>query len=336
MTEPQRIPQNLEPRFLQPTGWRWHSFTNPQGRRLRFGTVAPESHIPDGVVIVLPGLSEFSEKYFELAHDLLKHNLSMWVLDWEGQGKSDRPLKNRQKRYSFGFDQDVADLHFFIEEYVKHAAVHPDVGRIPLIMLAHSMGGNIGLRYLFRHPDSFACAAFTSPMIGIHAFRAIPKWLTRTVTLLSSLLLGKFYVKFTKGDWTPTMRLNPQNDILSSDPIRKQIQNKWSEADPALQVGEVTYKWVAEAVRSSHFVQKPHIAKNIHTPCFFGLAGQDKLVNNHAAKKFIARLPNAKMIELQDAKHEILMEEDGYRNIFLNGFFELLAVNRISEIRKPF
>ena len=144
---------DLEDRFLPPPGWRWHQFKNAKGRSLRFGSVFPENRVPEAIVIALEGLSEFSEKYFEVAHDLLKMDCAFWVLDWQGQGKSQRHLKNPHKRHSSSFDEDVADLHFFIQEYVKHSAVHPDVGRIPLVMLGHSMGANIGLHYLHRHPD---------------------------------------------------------------------------------------------------------------------------------------------------------------------------------------
>ncbi|HEY8189985.1 MAG TPA: alpha/beta hydrolase, partial [Micavibrio sp.] len=164
----------LEPRFLQPEGWRWHMFTNPDGRKLRFGTVSPKNRVPDAVVICLPGLSEFAEKYYETAHDMLRRNLAFWILDWQGQGKSERPLANRQKRHSSSFDDDVGDLHFFLMEYVKHASVHPDVGRIPMVMLAHSMGANIGMRYLAQHHDMFSCAAFTAPLTGIRATRFLP------------------------------------------------------------------------------------------------------------------------------------------------------------------
>ena len=46
--------------------------------------------------------------------------------------------------------------------------VAPMVGaRDKPIALAHSMGGHILLRYLSRHPDRFAAAAFSAPMLHI-------------------------------------------------------------------------------------------------------------------------------------------------------------------------
>ena len=70
---------DLEERFLEPEGWRWHSFTRPTqsgGRKIRFGSVFPKDSVPDAVVVCLPGLSEFSEKYYEMSREEIQH---MWM-----------------------------------------------------------------------------------------------------------------------------------------------------------------------------------------------------------------------------------------------------------------
>ena len=327
---------DLEDRFLEPPGWRWHTFKNAQGRNIRFGTVAPESGIPDAVVIGLQGMGEFTEKYFEVAHNLLDRNLSFWMIDWQGQGKSHRHLKDPHKRHSGGFDLDVADLHYFIMEYIKHSAVHPDVGRIPLVMLGHSMGANIGLHYLHQHPDTFACAAFTAPLIGIRAFKNLPDWLTAPLTSLLREALDQAYVGFGEKQWRPEMRDAPRNDIHSSDPVRKQVHNSWCLHTPDLQVGNVTYGWVREAYQSCLKLRKKGFMAGVQTPCLFALAGKDRLVDNKAAKQVIETMPHARILEIADAKHEILMENDTLRSLFFTAFDELLRVNNIKEKLKPF
>lgn len=319
-----------------PAGWRWHTFTNPQGRKIRFGTVAPESRIPDAVVIMAPGLSEFGEKYFELAHDLLKRNLSLWVIDWQGQGHSDRHLKKHpHKRHTTSFEDDVADLHFFIMEYVKHSAVHPDVGRIPLVLLGHSMGANVGLRYLYRHPDTFACAAFSAPMLGIRDTRIIPRPLRLALTGLLSEIAGNAYV-FGGRDWNAQARENPGHNIFSSDLTRDAIHNSWCLHDLSLQVGNPTFRWLHEAEKSCAFISQPKILENIKTPVLLGLAGEDKLVDNRAIHKAARYLPAAHVVELEGARHEILMESDPIRERFLQAFEDLLSRANVRGQLKPF
>lgn len=326
----------LESRFLPPGGWRWHTFTNPQGRKIRFGTVAPASRIPDAVVIMAPGLSEFGEKYFELAHDLVERNLSLWVIDWQGQGLSDRHLTNTpHKRHSSGFDDDVADLHYFIMEYVKHSAVHPDVGRIPLVLMGHSMGGHIGLRYLHRHPDTFACAAFSAPMLGIRDMRIIPQKLRQMITGMFSECMGTSYV-FGGGPWSADSRAQPGKNEFSSDPVRDQVHNAWCLHDPRLQVGNPTYRWLHEAIKSCAYLMQPKILKGIKTPVMIGVAEKDSLVDNHATRQAAALMPHAHLVELTGSKHEILMETNSIRNHFLQAFEDLLTKSSVRGQTKPF
>lgn len=330
------LPSDLEERFHPPPGWRWHIFKNTKGKTLRFGSVFPENRVPEAVVIGLQGLSEFTEKYFELAHDLLKIDVAFWMMDWQGQGKSERHLKNTHKRHSTSFDEDIADLHFFIMEYVKHSAVHPDVGRIPLVMLGQSMGANIGLRYLHNHPDTFAAAVFLAPMIGIKSLRFLPNWLRLGLTAALQETMDQSFIEFGGKEWTPYKRENPGKTIFSSDPARDAVHNIWCKHDPELQVGNVTYGWLHEANLSCSKLQRQNVMEDIQTPCLFALAGKEKLVDNKAARKSIAHMPNAKTIELPEAHHEILMESDDIRNEFLQEFSDFLHEHNISEQLKPF
>jgi lysophospholipase len=305
------VPENLEERFHPPPGWRWHVFKNAKGRSLRFGSVFPESRVPDAVVIGLPGLGDFIEKYFELARDLLDMKLAFWMMDWQGQGHSERYL-------------------------VKHSSVHPDVGRIPLVMLGQGMGANIGLRYLHRHPDMFACAAFTSPLLGIKSLRWMPSWVRLGFTAALQEALDQSYLEFGGKDWTPYMRSKFGKDVYSSDPVRDAVHKTWCEHDKQLQVGNVTYGYLHEANLSCAKLQKLSILTDIKTPCLFALGKNDKLSDTKTAKKVIKQLPNARLLEIQGAKNEIIMERDDIRSQFFNSFSELLKVNKISEQLKPF
>jgi lysophospholipase len=318
----------LDPRFQQPAGWEWHCFTNAKGKQLRFGSVTPDGGKPDAIVVVLQGLSEFGEKYFETARDLLGRNLSVWIMDWQGQGLSQRHMKNPQKRHSLGFEEDIADLHQFINNHVKPAAAKAGAGDVPLVMLAHSMGSNIGLRYLARHPGTFACAALSAPMIGISGLNFAPGWAKLPLTGLFSMVANDAYV-FGGGEWTAESRANPGQNIFSNDPVRDKVHNAWCLQDPRLQVGNVTFGWLHAANTSCAILQKPHVMKNVRTPCVIALAGEEKLVNNDIARAAIRHIPNVKILELQSAKHEILMERDENRDQFIRAFEDLLRANNI-------
>jgi lysophospholipase len=321
-----------EPRFQEPSGWRWHRFSTTGGYRLRYGAASPENSIADAVVVILPGLSDFAEQYLELAHDLLARNLAVWVLDWRGQGGSDRYLPNPHKRHSAGFDRDIRDLHELVDGYILPSAVHPDVGRLPLVMLGHSMGAHLGLRFLHdcnfssKGKQMFSVGAFCAPMFWIHQLDTLP---ISATCLISSLLCAFPTAYVPKGeDWAPGYRDMPlRKGKYSHDPIRQHLQEIWFTKDPALQSGGPTNKWLLEAARSCLTLNKASYLKGITVPTMIAAAEDDQIVSNRMTRRAVKLIPDVTYFEIPDARHEILMESDEYRQVFLDHFFTFVEEN---------
>jgi lysophospholipase len=328
---------DIEERFLEPKGWRWHSYKNRNGMITRFGSIYPESRIPSAVVVVLPGRTEFIEKYFELSRELASQNMAVWVLDWHGQGQSER-YKGRLagRGHSQDFELHADDLHDFILSYVKHACVHPDVGRIPMVMLAHSMGANIGMRFLHKYPGMFECAALSAPMLGIKPLARLP---LRGSLLLSRLLnfLSSTSYAFGQRDWA-AHDPNGLSPPLSYDKVRNRVHESWMEKNEHLRVGGVTFGWIYQAIRSCAFLYSEAVLKSINTPLLIGLAGHDGLVDNVVTRRAAQFLPQAMLLEFPESGHEILMEKDAVRGQFLAAFHALVKEKIIDrpETLKPF
>jgi len=327
-------PPNLEPQFCQPEGWRWHGFERKKGRYVRFGTVSPKNSIPDAVVVCLPGVREFSEKYFELAQWCLDHNLAFWVMDWVGQGKSTRLIKsNPQKRHSHGFDEDVKDLRYFVREYIKHSSVHPDKGRIPLAMIGHSTGANIGLHYLSSSAEGFECACFNAPLFGLKNFGKIPQFLGLAMASLYCFFAGSRYVP--KGnDWEK----RTEYTNLTSDEKRRAIEHLWAEHVPELRCGDVTYRWIYEAQRSCMHLKNVMKKTPPDIPCLFSIPEKGTLIDNALAQEIIGYIPKAKAINYPGGRHETIMENDEIRDNFLGHFYGLVKETILDrpETLKPF
>src|SRR6188474_2391316 len=63
-----------------------------------------------GTLCVFPGRAEFIEKYFEVVRDARARGFAVAVLDWRGQGHSERALPNARKGHVHdfsGFDRIV-------------------------------------------------------------------------------------------------------------------------------------------------------------------------------------------------------------------------------------
>jgi lysophospholipase len=307
---------DLPEKFLLPREWQKSGFVNPiTNHHIHYNYALARDKVEDtkATILILPGLSEFSEKYIELTRDFLAKDFNVYIIDWAYQGRSSRFIPNAHKRYSDGYETDISDLHQLVQEIIPHNK--------PIIMLGHSMGAHIGLRYLQDHPNIISAAGLSAPMMCIKSLTSIKcplKWLLKNVPSVHSC-----YIPGGK-DWHKEMRLGDEKDIFSSDKVRNKIHNAWSLAATELQIGNVTIKWVYETLKSCSILNKKSKNQKINTPVFIATSGQETLVDNKATQRFLDTLPHAELIEIPMAKHEILMETNEIRDVFLNKFYELI------------
>ena len=323
------IPDDLPPRAHMPEGFSVETFTRAPDRPIRFGHVAPQSsQKPRATVIILPGLSEYMEKYYEVMHDLLDKNLEVWSLDWMGQGGSGRYLSNLSKRHASRFQDDIDDLHHLIENHIKPAAFDAQGKRLPLVILGHSMGGHLGMRYMAQHPGTIKCAGFSAPMTGLLAVRHIPAPVLYGMESFVEMFFPEFYAT-PQHDWNENAKQELGINVFSRDIKRAPIHMAWMKANPSLRIGGATYRFVVEALKSCRSLQTEF--KKIAEPCVIGLAGEETLVDNNPARALAASSPQMRLIEFPDSLHEILMETDPIRGKFMNEFFTLLDHYGLNE-----
>lgn len=317
----------LTERFMAPTGWQEDEFVNPDtGHKIHFGHVAPPA--PKAIVVCLGGLSEFAEKYFELAHDMQDRGYAFWFIDWAYQGRSGRLPDFPHRRHSDGFETDVSDLHYMMDNFVAPSTA----ADTPMIMLGHSMGGNIGLQFLVKYPAYFNAAAFSAPFLGIYNFT----WPLKLIaTLIEPILpiVGKMYI-FKGSDWHENMRKGDGSEPFSSDQTRDMLHKYWSSTFPDLQVGSVTFGWVIKALKSCARLTTPGALDKIDIPVLIGVAGNDKIVDSAATRTIAPRLKRGRLLELKGARHEIFMESDIHRGAFLSAFDKMIEDNRIVSTHK--
>ncbi len=297
----------LEERFLPNSIWKTGGFLNPEtNHSIHYSYSLIQA--PIGTVICLPGLSEFSEKYIETTKFLNDNGYNVFIMDWAYQGRSTRFTDNSHKRYSNGYETDISDLHFFIQNEIKT--------NTKLYFLGHSMGGHIALRYLIEKDHNISAASLSAPMLGIKSLRYFPCWL--------ACLFNYNKTAYVPGgqDWHEEAREKKGKDIFSSDPIRSKIHQDWSRKDSALQVGNATLKWLCESLRSIRLLKRKSNLRKIEIPIFFAYAQKESLIDNKYVVRAARIVKNAKLLKLKNSKHEILMETDDIRDQFLNKTLE--------------
>jgi len=279
---------------------------------IRYGVWRPSHTKVQGSVILLGGRSEFMEKYAETIGELNQRGYLVYSFDWRGQGLSTRMLPDRHKGFVRNYDDYIQDLAAFVSKIVKPGAV------TPLVILAHSMGGHIALRYIHDNPGIVDRAVLVSPMIDILT-TPFPRFFARLITRISSQAGGDHtYVIGSKGYDADEEKY--EGNRLTSDPERFMDEKKAIAANPDLALGGVTYGWLSATFDSIDILTKPGYADEIKTPVLIFSAGSDRVVSVEAQKSICTSMPNCKLETIEGSFHEILKETDSIRSIFWKAF----------------
>jgi lysophospholipase len=297
----------LPERFLPPPGFVWGSFTAADGAVLRWGHLPVEGARAECVMV--GGFGEFIEKQFETVRHLAARGIRVWCLDWRGQGGSIRPRRLPTRPRARNFDRDAEDLAAFA------AATLP--GRLPSFVVAHSMGAAITLICLKRHPQLFAAAVLSSPMVGLRTGR-VPPTLFRLITRPARAAgLGACFIPGAH-KWRPDRLPSLERSRVTTDAERCRLRHAWFMADPALRLDQATYGWVDSALALVARISKPEFLTEIHTPILFGRAGREMVVSAKAQRRAARLLPDCTLVDLADSKHDPFLERDAIRDYWLS------------------
>jgi lysophospholipase len=227
-------------------------FAAPDGTPLVFDALETPRARAD--VLVLHGWSDHAGRWLATGERLRDAGYSAYLLDQRGHGRS----AGRRGHLS-RFSQLLGDLQAFR----RAIRVRSDA---PQVLLGHSFGGLVTLRYLESQPsDPVAAAVISSPFLG--AGFPIPAWKRVLGRLLADLWPT---VAFSTG-------LDPVQ--LSRDPAVGAAY-----AGDALVHGVMTpgawreIQWAQRAV--------PADAHRIDRPLLFLLAGEDRVVDPALARAF--------------------------------------------------
>jgi len=280
------------------------------GVALRFARWSPPPG-RRGTVCLFPGRAEFIEKYFETVRDLRARGFAVAILDWRGQGGSERALRNRRKGYVRSFAQYQIDLETFV-----HEVVLPDCPP-PVFALAHSMGATILLRTAHAGHRWFDRMVLLAPMIALPGMRRMAG--TRmTVRTLRLMGLGSLYVP--GGDASVLQQRPFVGNLITSDPVRYARNVAVLEAEPSLATGWPTVAWTDSAFRVMGELTQPGYPGRIRQPLLIIAAGLDAIVSTPVIEEFSIRLRAGSHLIVSGARHELLMEQDRFRSQVLAAF----------------
>ena len=280
-----------------------------------------------GTVALFNGRTEFIEKYCEVIRELLDRGFAVATLDWRGQGLSSRSQENRLK----GHVDDFADYDEDIDAFVRDVLLQKCPK--PYYVLAHSMGGNIALRYLSRPGNVFDRAVLVAPMTGVHT-KPIPLWAAKLVAWTGDVIgRGASFVPGGEGI-DPLDELFEKNAV-TSDVARFDRYKALLNARPEVATGAPTLGWLRQAFRTMKDVSAPGLLAKISCPVLIISAGEDTIADSATHPATAAAIPQGEVITVPGAKHEIMMETDDIRTIFWRAFDDFLATGTQQEAILP-
>lgn len=236
-----------------------------------------------GTLLLLHGFGEHSGRYAHVAAWLAARGIAVYAIDQRGHGRSPGPRGHIAR-----FAQYLSDV---VALRKTAAAEVPG----PLLLLGHSFGGLVVLRYLEAASAGVAGAIVSSPFLGL-AMR-VPGW---------KIALGKLLADLTPALPVPTgMNL----DELCHDPevIRA------ARADPLCHIVMTprAYREITAAQQQAA-LERDRIA----APLFFGIAGDDRIVSRLETQRFAGSLTGDVTVRVYEGMFHEILNEPRQREVF--------------------
>jgi lysophospholipase len=272
-----------------------------------------EKEQPTNAIVISSGRTEAALKYKELIYDLYNNGYSVYIHDHRGQGLSGRMTDDPDMGFVRDFQHYIADMKLFYDKYVEPKEYEQ------VFLLAHSMGGAIGMTYLEQFPYDFDAAAFSSPMLGL-------KPPLCTIVEVFDRKKPRYALGQNKYEDSSA---SFEDNALTGSKIRYNRMLEAYKKVPEAKLGGVTYTWVHESCEQFDYLFQN--IDNIQTPFILFSAEDESIVSTYAHKNFIEEAQaldkDCEAFKILDARHELFIEKDRQRLEILNTTLDFFSVH---------
>ena len=288
------------------------------GVRIRAAAWPAAAGVPaQGTLLLFPGRTEYVEKYGVTAADYAARGYAVVTVDWRGQGLATRDTPDQRLGHVGDFDEFQTDI-----AAVMALAKHLDLPQ-PFYLLAHSMGGCIGLRALHNGLPVRA-AAFSAPMWGVE----IAAWLRPiawTMALAGPPLgLGHRRTPGTEIETYVVTEPFAGNKLTTNPELYAHLRDQML-AQPGLRLGGPTLAWLRAALlETGRLARLPAPA----LPAVTFLGTHERIVQTGPVHATMAKWRGGVLEMVEGAEHEILMEQPATRAHVVEMTTALFAARR--------
>lgn len=274
---------------------------------------AYEKTLSRGSVVVLHGFTESAEKFREVSYYFRKAGYSVFALDMDGHGKSHHGSKKTERVEIDSFDTYADDLDFFIEKVVK-----PNTPNGKISIYSHSLGSNIALLYLMKHPYAVGKAVLSSPMICGNM--GMPVAVAGTVAKLLCAVGGK------KISAPGKCVFDPEQTFENSDATSKarfEYYHRKRKNEPLYQTSGPSFGWVKASLDARDKILSDEGIKTLQAKLLIFKPEEDRQLLHEYTEKF-ADKADVKIKEVKGSKHEIFMSKNEVLEWYFNEMLDFL------------
>lgn len=252
--------------------WSFNNLTLRDGITTRYGYYIASQPMR-GYVLMLLDHDTFIEEQCEIAEDFARRGWQVWCLEWRGQGRAmenetdpDVVQLSPEVAEKAGLAQPPVRKHFDASSWYEHSLYdldefwnniwRPQTSGAPCLVLAQGVGAHHLLKWLVRvHRRRFEQTALVimAPEVQPRTW-GVPLSVANTI---ASLMSSLFYAApFPGQEKRKVANLSPQTGLLTHDPVRLSIMQKWRKKIPEL--ASKSYSWgrLSEAFSSSLALQR--------------------------------------------------------------------------------
>lgn len=267
------------------------------------------------ILVVLPGLSEFIEKYALIMLPLLEQDVDALIIDCPSQGMSGRLLAERLPVHIGNFN-DYLDA---LEAVLNATGILR--GR-PVILFGHSMGGHLALRALKHIPDlDIKGIVLSAPMMQL---ALSPSWFIRpALQVLMMLGFAKKPVsaKHNRPDGNTFYDDNPLTTDADGYAVMPQLWQRY----PMAKTYEPTYGWVKAAYQScARTTASTSWLHHLSCPMQAHIPADERIVDGKIQKWAVDQIPQCESHIYPAARHELMLERPEIRQLFWHNVMQFL------------
>ncbi len=257
-------------------------------------------------MLLYPGRTEYIEKYGSAAADLAARGYATLAIDWRGQGLSDRLTT----------DQMIGHVHLFANYQRDVAAMLQAAEALgvtrPLHLVAHSMGGCIGLRAAMEGLPVASCV-FSGPMWGIQistTLRPVAWSLSWGASLVG---MGHTYAPGSTGDNYVLTEPFASNKLTNDAAMYQQMIDQ-ARAHAELGLGGPSLRWLHQALRECLTLSR-RLSPDL--PCLTVMGEDEQIVDTARITQRMQNWPRSELHIVPGGRHEVLMDTaDVRRDLF--------------------